>query len=150
MADRTKVTGLLASLEWEPTLDCDLDTQVAEAIEAFCRKTGLPVPADELFQGADWYVPRGTSLHPEPFCRKQAAPSLRVDMRDGRSFALLVGWSNVCGCGTCSGTPSLRAVESSWEPAAAPTPPTAGEVLGATLLGLFFTVLLPLASRFVQ
>jgi hypothetical protein len=109
-----EVRGLLRSVEWVETDANGWDTKVGDAIAKYCRLIGDEVPADELFQTAVWSVPTGTELEPDPFCRKQTAPSLRVDMADGSSFAVLIGWGDYCGCPDCSNTPSFRVVESSW------------------------------------
>lgn len=108
----TKPHGLLASIEWVEAPANAWDFAIAEAIEVFCRASGIPCPADALFGTATWRVPAGMDLDPSPFCLKKAAPCLRVDMRDGTSFAVVLGWSNVCGCGECDGWPTFKVVES--------------------------------------
>ncbi len=152
MAETATQPGLLGSLQWRPTTDCRFDTAVGDAIAQHCEAAGIAVPPDEAFQSAKWFVPVGTTIE-EPewagYFGRASAPALRVDLPNGLGFALLIGWSDRCGCGTCAGLPSLRVVDV--RPAAPPAeiPPTAGEVLGGALLALFFTVLLPLASRFL-
>lgn len=106
--------SLLSSLQWQPTTDFALDIAVGDAIAAHLQQAGIPVPADEQFQTATWSIPVGTELEsPEwaQFNGNPSAPALRVDLSNGLAVVLLVGWSDVCGCQTCAGKPSLRVVE---------------------------------------
>lgn len=106
--------SLLSSLQWQPTTEFALDTEVGDAIADHLRQTDVPVPADEQFQTATWSVPVGTELqNPEwaQFNGNPSAPALRVDFTNGLTVVLLVGWSDMCGCQTCAGKPSLRVVE---------------------------------------
>lgn len=110
----TKTTGILSSLQWEPTTDCQLDTAVGDSIASYCKDAGIECPADEAFQSAKWSVPVGTTIEqPEwaGYFGRVSAPALRVEFANGTSFALLIGWSDACGCETCQGLPSLRVVE---------------------------------------
>lgn len=107
-------TGLVSSLVWVPTTDCHLDTEVGDTIADYLRQIGAECPADELFQEAKWSIPAGTELEsPEwaAFNRRSSSPCIRVDFANGLTVVLLVGWSDMCGCGTCAGKPSLRVVE---------------------------------------
>ena len=107
-------TGLVSSLQWKETLDCPWDTSVGDTIAGHLKQSGIPVPADELFQTATWSIPTGTELQsPEwaAFSGCSSAPALRVDFANELTVVLLIGWSDVCGCETCCGEPSLRVVE---------------------------------------
>lgn len=107
-------TGLVSSLQWKVTHDCPWDTRVGDTIADHLNQAGIRVPADELFQNATWSIPTGTDLQsPEwsAFSGLSSAPALRVDFANGLTVVLLIGWSDVCGCGTCAGEPSLRVVE---------------------------------------
>jgi len=111
----TKTPGILSSLQWEPTTDYQLDTEVGEAVASYCAEAGIECPPDEAFQIAEWAVPFGTELEaPEwlEFARskKSAAPALRVTLA-GTVFVLLVGWSERCGCPECGSAPALGVLE---------------------------------------
>lgn len=145
--------GLLGSLQWTPTTETHhLDTAVGDAIEAHLREAGLPVPADELFQWAHWSVPTGTELLDAAtleFHRdsRRPAPALRVEFANGLGVALLVGWSNVCGCGECGSKPTLRVVDVR----PAPTEKmTTGEAIASGIVALCFVLLIPFLGLFFQ
>ena len=111
----TKPVGVLLSLQWEPTTDYLLDSEVGDAIASYCTDAGIECPDDELFQCAAWAIPVGTALEaPEwlEFARskKSAAPALRVTLA-GTVFVLLVGWSGRCGCPECGSAPALSVLE---------------------------------------
>ena len=111
----TKPVGVLLSLQWEPTTDYLLDSEVGDAIASYCAEAGIECPPDEAFQVAEWAVPVGTALEaPEwlEFARskKSAAPALRVTLA-GTVFVLLVGWSGRCGCPECGSAPALSVLE---------------------------------------
>lgn len=116
MSTATKTTGILASLQWVPTQQTvHLDTDVGEAIDSYCKDAGIECPADDQWQDVEWAVPAGTELLDEAMLefqrdRRLPAPALRVTL-GSTVFALIVGWSDMCGCGTCAGLPSLRVVE---------------------------------------
>lgn len=114
MAETSTSPGLLSSLVWVRTLDCHWDTEVGDTIADHLRQCGEPVPADELFQNAEWLIPNGTELEAPEWAemrRMAAAPALRVDFANGLTAVLLIGWGDRCGCGDCKGLPSLRVVE---------------------------------------
>lgn len=111
----TTTTGILSSLQWTPTTDYLLDTEVGVAIASYCSDAGIACPFDEAFERAEWAVPVGTELEaPEwlEFTRSKlaAAPALRVTV-GGMVFGLLVGWSDRCGCPDCGSAPRLSVLE---------------------------------------
>lgn len=102
------LAGLIDSLQWVPGDSTSLDTAAGVVIADHCRQADIPVPPDEAFQGAKWLVPSGSELD---YSAPIPSPCLRIDLGGHGTFVLLVGWSDVCGCGTCAGRPSLRVVE---------------------------------------
>jgi len=108
------LAGLIDTMQWVPGESTSLDTAAGDVIADHCRQAGVPVPPDEAFQNATWMVPAGTELEsPEwaAFSGRTSSPCLRIDLGAHGTFVLLVGWGDVCGCGTCAGRPSLRVEE---------------------------------------
>ncbi len=105
-------TPILAGLEWVETQEQCLDTEVGEAIGAYCTEAGIEAPDCESL---GWFVPVGTEMLDQSMLdfmhdRRKPAQALKVQW-PGVAFVLLLDWDGMCGCEDCGRKPSMHVVE---------------------------------------